>query len=407
MSDVTVRKEKQVQHVAGCAKRRMCGCPFTEGGSWFYDIRFTWPSGKTFRERKKVPVSGITERKALAWATERRNAVLAAGERSFAAPVVEAKVPTVAEFKEEYLRHKKAQRLKASTEEQREGVLENWIVPVLGRYRLDQIDLGAVDLLKEAMEEKSRKYTNTVLAILSNMLGAAVDLKKIRERPIRKVGLFKTDNSKAPAFYAEEEYGRLIEAAIKIDARLAVVVLLGGDAGLRSGEIRGLAPYDLKWAERHLHVERQVWKDILDTPKSGRGRVIPMTGRLEWAIRKLGRVKGDTLLLDDDGARFSTKRMRSLVKRAQRDAGLEATGNVHILRHTFCTRLAMRSTPPTVIQQLAGHAHLTTTMRYMHVVTGAKEAAVAALDAALPTGVAPQEAAAEPAGFGSRLAAVP
>lgn len=57
--------------------------------------------------------------------------------------------------------------------------------------------------------------------------------------------------------------------------------------------------------------------------------------------------------------------MRTLVKRAQADAGLEATGNVHILRHTFCTRLAMAGKPPTVIQELAGHKRLTTTMRYI------------------------------------------
>jgi integrase len=53
-----------------------------------------------------------------------------------------------------------------------------------------------------------------------------------------------------------------------------------GDAGLRSGEIRALAPYDVKWAENHLHIEKQVWRDVVDTPKGGRGRIVPMTARL-------------------------------------------------------------------------------------------------------------------------------
>jgi site-specific recombinase XerD len=136
---------------------------------------------------------------------------------------------------------------------------------------------------------------------------------------------------------------------------------------------------------------------VVDSPKSGRGRVIPMTDRLAWVLRKLGRVKGDTLLLDDDRKRFSTKRVRTLMKRAQRDAALEATGNVHLLRHTFCTRLAMAGKPPTVIQELAGHRHLTTTMRYMHVVTGAKEDAIKALNHPLPTGLAPADDAPAPA----------
>jgi Phage integrase family/Phage integrase, N-terminal SAM-like domain len=41
-------------------------------------------------------------------------------------------------------------------------------------------------------------------------------------------------------------------------------------------------------------------------------------------------------------------------------------GNLHILRHTFCSRLAMLGVPAKAIQELAGHQSLTTTQRYMH-----------------------------------------
>jgi integrase len=88
---------------------------------------------------------------------------------------------------------------------------------------------------------------------------------------------------------------------------------------------------------------------------------------------------------------YSAKQLRTLVKKAQFEAGLEATGNIHILRHTFCTRLAMKGQPPRTIQELAGHKHITTTNRYMHVVKGAKEAAIAKLNTPLPTGLSPTE----------------
>jgi site-specific recombinase XerD len=39
---------------------------------------------------------------------------------------------------------------------------------------------------------------------------------------------------------------------------------------------------------------------------------------------------------------------------------------VHILRHTFCSHLAMRGAPARAIQELAGHQDLATTQRYMH-----------------------------------------
>ena len=40
----------------------------------------------------------------------------------------------------------------------------------------------------------------------------------------------------------------------------------------------------------------------------------------------------------------------------------------------------MRGVPAKVMQELAGHADLTTTMRYMHLAKGSKEAAIAVLD---------------------------
>lgn len=71
---------------------------------------------------------------------------------------------------------------------------------------------------------------------------------------------------------------------------------------------------------------------------------------------------------------------RIWTEKAQRRAGLAVTGGVHILRHNFCSHLAMRCAPAKAIQDLAGHANLTTTTWYMHLSPGAKEAAIRLLD---------------------------
>jgi site-specific recombinase XerD len=68
------------------------------------------------------------------------------------------------------------------------------------------------------------------------------------------------------------------------------------------------------------------------------------------------------------------------MRRAQRRAGLKVTGGLHILRHTFCTRLAMAGAPALAIKDLAGHTSLTTTMRYMHLSPAAKSAAIELLN---------------------------
>jgi integrase len=65
--------------------------------------------------------------------------------------------------------------------------------------------------------------------------------------------------------------------------------------------------------------------------------------------------------------------------RASRRAKLSQDG-VHILRHTFCSHLAMRGAPPRAIQELAGHRELGMTQRYMHLSPTVLDSAIRLLD---------------------------
>jgi site-specific recombinase XerD len=53
---------------------------------------------------------------------------------------------------------------------------------------------------------------------------------------------------------------------------------------------------------------------------------------------------------------------------------------VHVLRHTFCSHLAMQGAPLRAIQELAGHREITMTQRYMHVSPAAIDGAIRLLD---------------------------
>ena len=68
------------------------------------------------------------------------------------------------------------------------------------------------------------------------------------------------------------------------------------------------------------------------------------------------------------------------MEQATRRARLQVTRSLHILRHTFCSRLAMRGAPAKAIQELAGHQSLSTTLRYMHHSPAARESAIRLLD---------------------------
>jgi site-specific recombinase XerD len=91
------------------------------------------------------------------------------------------------------------------------------------------------------------------------------------------------------------------------------------------------------------------------------------------------------VLYQDDGSVFTEKRVQTFMKRAARRANLRNNGP-HILRHTFCSHLAMRRAPVTAIQALAGHKDLKTTMRYMHLSPASLDAAIGLLDQPVTSG---------------------
>ncbi len=84
----------------------------------------------------------------------------------------------------------------------------------------------------------------------------------------------------------------------------------------------------------------------------------------------------------DGGPVLTNKIVRRWFERAQRLAGLEVTGAIHRLRHTFCSILAAEGAPARAIQELAGHASIATTMKYMHLSSANRGAAIGLLDAA-------------------------
>jgi integrase len=116
------------------------------------------------------------------------------------------------------------------------------------------------------------------------VLRVAVRWKVLTVMPCA-IDFYKVQNLPAP-FYEFEEYERLIEAAGKIDTPTLVAILLGGDAGLRRGEIVALRRIEVDLRRRQPKVEVNDWKGIVDTPKSGSGRVVPLTETLFEALTK-------------------------------------------------------------------------------------------------------------------------
>ena len=119
-------------------------------------------------------------------------------------------------------------------------------------------------------------------------------------------------------------------------------------------------------------------------PKMGRIRYVPLTARLAAALRQHQHLRGQRVLVNRDGRSFTLEMVEDQVRWAACRSGLEDDG-VHILRHTFCSHLAMRRVLARAIQELAGHANPSMTQRYMQLSPAAVRGAIELLNQLAPS----------------------
>jgi integrase len=184
-------------------------------------------------------------------------------------------------------------------------------------------------------------------------------------------------------FYDFPEYERFVEGARGLDANTYIIALLGGDAGLRLGEIIGLEWRDVDANKRQICVRQSDWRGHVTVPKGGQLRYVPMSARLVAALREHRHLRSRRVLCRADGSALTQWMVRDHVERAARQGGVLMKG-VHHLRHTFCSHLAMAGTPARVIQEVAGHHDIRTTQRYMHLSPAAVENAMRWIDQLQP-----------------------
>lgn len=76
---------------------------------------------------------------------------------------------------------------------------------------------------------------------------------------------------------------------------------------------------------------------------------------------------GDAVFLNQRGGRLTTRGLEDVVHACALRAGLVRHATPHTLRHSFATHLLDRGADLRSVQELLGHAHLTTTQIYTHV----------------------------------------
>jgi integrase/recombinase XerC len=172
-----------------------------------------------------------------------------------------------------------------------------------------------------------------------------------------------------PVHLSEEEMTRLLEAPdqdASLGRRDRAILELFYASGLRLSELAGLDADDVNLSRKIARV----------LGKGGKERLVPFNSSTVTAIRAYSKDR-DALLasrpLDDDplfvnyrGGRLTVRSIDRIVRRYA--AWIARSGvSPHALRHSFATHLLQRGADLRAIQEMLGHARLSTTQRYTHV----------------------------------------
>ena len=206
---------------------------------------------------------------------------------------------------------------------------------------------------------------------------------RLRVDPTALVGAPRREET-LPAHLGLQEMDRLLaapDAGTPAGRRDSAILELFYASGLRLSELVGLDLEDVNVSGRVVRVRG----------KGGKERLVPFNRTAADAIRRMlqdaasprpsgpqasrrarerGEPRRHALFLNLRGGRLTTRSVDRIVRRYVREAAIGQGISPHALRHTFATHLLQAGADLRAIQELLGHANLSTTQRYTHLDVG-------------------------------------
>ncbi len=223
----------------------------------------------------------------------------------------------------------------------------------------------------------ARRTQGRHLSALRGLFRYACLMGRMESNPAESVPTPKIEKT-LPRHLRPAEIDALLEAPAGREGPLglrdrALLELLYA-SGLRVGELVALNWRDVDLPARVLRV----------IGKGDRERMTPFGAPAAKALRHwleawedlFRRRAGDAdrhlepVFLNRNGGRLSARSVRRIIDRYVEETAQAAGAHPHALRHSFATHLLESGADLRSIQELLGHASLSTTQRYMHVDTG-------------------------------------
>ncbi len=239
-------------------------------------------------------------------------------------------------------------------------------------------DIEMVDIrgfiAQQTMEGKSKTTVARRLAALRSFCAYLYREGAIPINPARLVASPKTPKN-LPGFLTVDDAFSLVqepEGFGLLPVRDKALLELMYSSGLRVSEVEGLNVEDINLREGLVKV----------LGKGRKERIVPLGGKAQDALKayiierllykKKRKVDAadSALFLNKNATRLTDRQIRRIVVKYARAVGIEGQIGPHTLRHAFATHLLTGGADLRVIQELLGHASLSTTQKYTHLDIG-------------------------------------
>ncbi len=218
----------------------------------------------------------------------------------------------------------------------------------------DEITVDDVKAFMAAkLTNKSASYSILFLAAVkyaySNILKKDITLEIRRPKKEKRI----------PIVLSKGEVKRLIGSLSNKKSMMMISLLYA--CGFRVSELVNLKPGDLDFNERIGHVRQA---------KGKKDRIFNIPSLLFEDLKEhadLQKQQGKEFLFIGPKGKLSARNIQKIVKKATLKAGIEKDIHPHTLRHSFATHLLEDGIDIRKIQELLGHADLSTTQIYTHI----------------------------------------
>ena len=232
-----------------------------------------------------------------------------------------------------------------------------------------QVDIHVVRAyLASLIKDRKKSSIGRKLAALKGFFRYLMVIHEIEKDPLLLIQSPKQEKP-LPKFLSVDDVFQLLggiknKSAFDIRDRAILEVLYS--TGIRVSELVGL-----NWSDVDLQLEI-----VRVLGKGSKERIVPI-GKValdalrDYSIEMRKRwdlpCKGENpVFLNNRGGRITTRSVARVVEKHLRAVGIPVRISPHGLRHTFATHLLNSGADLRVIQEMLGHASLSTTQRYTH-----------------------------------------